>query len=142
MNAIEAISIFNNLKDSCKSEKELKDFVPSKEIMEMPYAKIKAVMFAAVLANYISYRNCPSSHADININSIVLPYVDIFCTDKGNKELITHLGFDSEFEVGVFSSRNNDLEGLNKRLSAFTMCLSHFFTENRWFNFKLTKNKN
>jgi len=116
LNALDAISIFYRLKIACNSNKTINKFLSSNEIKDIPLAKIQGTLFAAILTGHVDYNNKPSSQMDININSMVLPYVDIFCTDSANKELIKQLKLDKEYNVELYSMKDIDL--LINRLSS------------------------
>lgn len=109
LNAEDAVLVFEKLKVSCQSSKTLNEYIGSHEIKEIPLAKIQGTLFAAILTGHVKYNNKSSSQMDININSMVLPYVDIFCTDSANKDLIKQLKLDKEYDVELYSMKDTEL---------------------------------
>lgn len=109
LNAEDAVLIFEKLKTACQSSKTLNEYICSQEIKEIPLVKIQGTLFAAILTGHVQYSNKPSSQMDININSMVLPYIDIFCTDSANKELIKRLKLDKEYDVELYSMKETEL---------------------------------
>ena len=85
-------------------------FLTSSQFESAPFISILASLRAADIVNFPSAAPKPSLHADFTMAATVLPYTDVFATDKHLAELIKQKRLDTEYNCRVY--RMNQEEDL------------------------------
>ncbi len=90
----------------------LLQFFASEEAAKTPFVDIYSSLQAAMIVWTGERRRKGSDLNDLLIASAVLPYCDVFATDRHIKQLIIALKLDRKYDVKVFGARKADVEAL------------------------------
>lgn len=103
--AIQASERLRDLQKICDKDGGLEEFVKSQQFKSAPHLSINAKLRAADIVHYPEREPDPSLIDDFQIAATILPYSDLFATEKYMAHLIKQAGLDREYGCQIFTMR-------------------------------------